>query len=335
LDATIGEVSSGVGQFSHKKEYSVSVIVPVFNDERFIDHCLSSLSRQQGVKYDVIVVLDAGSTDNSGEAVGKWGNVGGYSVISVPHCTIGRALNLGLKMAKGEIVAFAEADKVFDSSWLKNAVDYLEANPEVFGVGSLATPPETRSLVGKCLKEMKEIHLRQLNEVEDIEWGYAYRRSVLEKIGGWNEDLPVGEDRELAKRVIGAGGKIHLIKKADNVHYLSGIYDGLSPLLKKQFSTGRKHAIHHVRSFTSGWILSGVTLLGVLLLALGLVFHFFLVPGILLISSEYAVRLVKFIYVGKGAASIRILFLPLLAVSMNLAYGMGLVMGAVSSRSYE
>src|SRR6267143_5549824 len=160
------------GQVGQATQHYVSVIVPVFNDERYVNQCLSSLRSQKEVKYDVIVVFDAGSTDSSWKVIGPWENQPNFKVVSVPHCTIGHALNIGLSMATGDIIAFAEADKVFDSSWLKNAIDYLAVNPEVLGVGSLAIPPVTRSFVGKCLKEMKEIHLRQLHEVREIEWGY-------------------------------------------------------------------------------------------------------------------------------------------------------------------
>lgn len=323
---------SVAGKTNPPRANLVSVIVPVFNDERFIEGCLSSLRAQAGVNCEVLIVLDTGSVDNTSKVVGPWSEVAGFRLISTLHCTIGHALNIGLKNAKGNVIAFAEADKVFDSSWLRNAVDYLDEHQDVLGVGSLAVPPETTSFAGQCFKEMKEINQRRLQDVRDIEWGYVYRREILEKIGGWNEKLLVAEDRDLAKRVIRAGGKIHLVRKADNVHHLSGIYEGLLPLLRKQYSTGTKHAINHVRSFTSGWMVSGMTVLGAIALVAGLLVPTLLVPGLLLIASEYTFRLLKFAYLGRGTASARIFCFPLLATAMNLAYAGGLFTGMLPSR---
>ena len=318
---------SAGGNTNRAKDALVSVIVPVFNDERFIGDCLSSLRSQTGVNYEVLIVLDTGSVDKSAEAVTPWSQVAGFRLISTPHCTIGRALNVGLRNAEGDVIAFAEADKVFDAGWLKNALDYFHEHPDVVGVGSLAIPPQTKSFAGNCLKEMKEINQRRLRNARDIEWGYVYRRETLERVGGWNEELLVAEDRDLARRVIKAGGKIHLVKKTDNIHHLSGIYDGLLPLLRKQYATGTKHTFNHVRSFTAGWMLSALTAVGLIAIVASLFMPALLLPGVVLVLSEYTFRLAKFAYISRGRASVRIIFLPLLATAMNMAYAGGLFMG--------
>ena len=151
----------------------ISVIVPVYDDEKYISQCLGSLLKQDGVLYEIIVVLDQGSRDGSADAIRRFDGQRIIRNFSVPHCTIGHALNFGVSRSRGTIIAFAEADKYFEVSWLKNAMDYLRANPAVDGVGSLAVPPVSKSIAGRYLRAMKEIHLNRLAREKEIEWAYV------------------------------------------------------------------------------------------------------------------------------------------------------------------
>ena len=96
------------------KETLVSVVIPVYNEARFIGKCLASLKRQTYKPLQIIVV-DDGSTD------GTAGVIKGFSVVkrlNQPHLGAGAARNLGAKTAKGDILVFVDADMEFEVDFI-------------------------------------------------------------------------------------------------------------------------------------------------------------------------------------------------------------------------
>lgn len=94
----------------------VSIIIPVFNEEKVIDKCLESL-KTQSFKEIEIIIIDDGSTDQTREIVKKFE----VKFLKQNHLGPAVARNLGAKNAAGEILVFVDADMVFD----KNFIDKL------------------------------------------------------------------------------------------------------------------------------------------------------------------------------------------------------------------
>lgn len=88
----------------------VSVIVPVYNVAEFLPKCLSSLLTQTYEDYEIILV-DDGSTDNSGELCDIYGHEQAkISVIHQPNMGLGSARNAGIDISKGEYLLFVDSD---------------------------------------------------------------------------------------------------------------------------------------------------------------------------------------------------------------------------------
>ena len=97
----------------------VSVIVPVFNTEKFIDKCLTSLINQTLCDIEIICVND-GSTDNSPAILEKYVQIDSrIKVLSQENKKQGAARNAGLKIAEGEYIGFVDSDDWVD-------LDYYE-----------------------------------------------------------------------------------------------------------------------------------------------------------------------------------------------------------------
>ena len=141
----------------------VSVIVSVYNDGRYIKQCLRSLISQVDVEKEILVIYDEGSKDNSYEEIMSFEGIENVRVFSVPHCTIGKALNFGLFKARGEIIAYAEADKEYFPMWL-TTVEYLQAHPNVKAVGTLSTYPKPSTFLGRCMVESKKLEKRDIEK---------------------------------------------------------------------------------------------------------------------------------------------------------------------------
>lgn len=100
------------------KQVTVSVIVPVYNAEDFLERCLNSIVDQTLKDYEIILVND-GSTDKSGEICEKYKNK--YSNISVLHKENGggasEARNVGISHAKGEFICFVDNDDMLPDNY--------------------------------------------------------------------------------------------------------------------------------------------------------------------------------------------------------------------------
>ena len=82
----------------------ISIIVPVFNAEKYLDECLSSLS----IANTEIIVINDASTDNSEEIAKKYTN----KVINIEHSGPVVARNIGIKNANGDYIIFMDAKQV-------------------------------------------------------------------------------------------------------------------------------------------------------------------------------------------------------------------------------
>lgn len=104
----------------------ISVVVPVYNGARTLAETLRALSRQDYPRREVIVV-DDGSDDDSAElALGR----GAHRVVRLSrNWGAGTARNVGARLARGEVLAFTDADCVPPARWLSTAVSELAARP--------------------------------------------------------------------------------------------------------------------------------------------------------------------------------------------------------------
>lgn len=104
----------------------VSVIVVTYNHARFLKDALESIKRQTFKDYEIILV-DDGSTDNTGEIVKGYQ---GIRYIYQEHRGISRARNTAVKAAKGKWVAMLDSDDLWEKDKLQKQVEYLHAHPD-------------------------------------------------------------------------------------------------------------------------------------------------------------------------------------------------------------
>lgn len=111
----------------------VSIIIPVYNEEKTIADCLTSLFTQTYKKLEIIVI-DDGSRDNSKskiEEIQSHTPTPNIKLISQQHLGPAQARNTGVKLAKGEIIVFVDADMVFDKNFIKDLVTPIEQGESI------------------------------------------------------------------------------------------------------------------------------------------------------------------------------------------------------------
>lgn len=115
------------------KERKVSVIIPAYNAESSLEACINSALEQTLVPFEIFVIND-GSTDNTAEIAKNYGN-------RIIYCEQenqgqGAARNTGLQRAKGDYIAFLDADDYWLDRFLETCVAYLEENKDTIAVST-------------------------------------------------------------------------------------------------------------------------------------------------------------------------------------------------------
>ena len=181
----------------------VSVIIPTYNRADYIAETIESVL---GQTYDniEIIVIDDGSTDNTAEIVRGFGRKVRY--VWQENSERGASRNHGLRLAKGEFIAFLDSDDLWLPEKAAEAVDYLKAHP---AVGLVCTDAmqidekgrETRRIRARGHCGQVTDKLLQNNFV--IMPTHLARTSVVKRIGGFREEreLSGSEDWEMWVRL--------------------------------------------------------------------------------------------------------------------------------------
>lgn len=92
------------------KEEVISIIVPVYNVEKYLDRCIKSIVNQTHSKLEIILI-DDGSTDKSGEICDNWSKIDSrIKVIHQQNSGVSAARNAGLKNVHGKYIGFVDSD---------------------------------------------------------------------------------------------------------------------------------------------------------------------------------------------------------------------------------
>lgn len=177
----------------------------------WLEEQLRALSEQRcGSEWEV-VVADNGSTDASPELVRSWASrdarIRVIDASSRPGPSAAR--NVGADHAAGDLLAFCDADDVVQPGWLDAIVIGLGDADVVAGAF------EHGSLNGRGLMSPQPAATRQLGHVPaGLAANLGVRRSAFETLGGFDEDLLVGEDIDLCWRLQFAGYKFSTVPDA-------------------------------------------------------------------------------------------------------------------------
>ncbi|MBN2460515.1 MAG: glycosyltransferase [Candidatus Cloacimonetes bacterium] len=215
---------------------SVSIIVPVRNSEDNIGYCLQSLIDLDYPDYEIIVV-DNNSTDNTRQIIVDYP----AAVLSEKNIGAYLARNKGIAAARGEIIAFTDADCRVDRNWLQMLVRHYRSK-DVGGVGGNLLPFSPSNLIEEFLSlgKLRIYHSSRISSIGTqgkhfLSHGLgsanmSFRKSVLTMVKNFNPHLAdFGGDYDLTWRVQRAGYNIIYDPEAIVYHRMrNSIYSMLS-----------------------------------------------------------------------------------------------------------
>lgn len=169
----------------------ISVIIPTYNAASFLGEAIQSIQQQHYANLEIIII-DDGSTDNTTEVVGSFGDRVRY--LYQENSGPSQARNTGLKVAQGEIIAFLDADDLWSEKKLEVQLNCFSENPAL------------EVVVGRVQYLLIQGNQRIFKEFSQPSLGVnlgagLYKRSVFDKLGYFDASMQQSEDVDLFMRI--------------------------------------------------------------------------------------------------------------------------------------
>lgn len=195
----------------------ITVITPNYNGARFLERCICSLAqqREQGLELEYLVI-DGGSDDGSMDIINRHASVID-TVIREPDNGPAQAINKGLCLAKGDIVAWLNADDFYYPGALARACVAMADHPtKALGFGRCAIVDESDIEIRRAITRFKELFfpLSARFTIQTINYisqpAMVFRRSALQQAGLLREDLKAAWDYDFILRLWRQGGALRI-----------------------------------------------------------------------------------------------------------------------------
>lgn len=183
----------------------VSVIVPVYNMERFLSETIDSVLKSNYQNFEILLV-DDGSTDKSREIAAQYAeNDNRIKVLSQANGGASKARNTGIANCNGEYILPVDADDLISADYMLKAVEVLQNRPEVKVVSSEAEFFGAKTGFWK----LPAFSLKLLARKNMINNCSMYRKIDWEKAGGYCDEILGPEDWDFWISVLKSGGEVH------------------------------------------------------------------------------------------------------------------------------
>ena len=191
----------------------ISIVIPTYNEEKYIERCLKSLVNCKYEDYEIIIV-DGNSSDSTLDIVKKYTN---KILIEKKREGIAPARNKGLKIAKGEIVAFLDADSIPCKGWIDIIMENFKQKYDVvYGPVYYGKWYDFYTKLRILLNFFEPILLKFFGDISLIFFylsgnNSAYKKELLKKVGGF--PAVICEDFALSKKLREIGAKMYFDRK--------------------------------------------------------------------------------------------------------------------------
>jgi len=319
----------------------ISVICPIFNEEKYIVKCVESVLQQDYPQTDMeILFIDGMSSDRTREIVSvyskKYNNI---KLFDNPNHTVPYAMNIGIKAAKGDIIVRLDAhaeypvnyistltnvliDKSCDNVGAPCITDVINKNPKTlairevlcnkFGIGNSAF----------------RTGINETKEVDTVPFG-CWNRKVFDQYGLYDTRLTRNQDIELNKRIINGGGHIFITPQTYSIYYARETFTAIA---KNNYQNGKWNimTVYYTGQFKSLSIRHFIPLIFLLSLTIPIIFSL-VTPWALTITALSSVAYLTLIMFISISLSLRkgldFVFLIKAFITLHFSYGYGSLVG--------
>lgn len=201
------------------RDYSVGVIIPCYNSEKTVSRAIESVL-EQTEKVDEIILVDDGSTDNTSKVIEKYS--GDVTYIYQENGGVSKARNKGIKSSTCNWIAFLDAD----DTWYKTKNEKQKMVVKKYGVGWCAGQVLTDTTLVKTRNNKEDTDPGiEIDFFDALARGVSFqtgafliKKDLITKVGLFDEDLKIAEDRDLWWKIALYENKIGYVNEPV-VHY--------------------------------------------------------------------------------------------------------------------
>lgn len=322
-------------------EPKVTIICPVYNEERYIGACIESIIAQDYLKEAMeVLFVDGRSKDNTAEIIKAYSRLAPYiRLLDNEHHTVPYALNKGIRKSDGDVVIRIDGHCTYPSDYVSTLVRYLYSL-EADNVGAIwNTVPARDTAICHAIaiasshpfgvgNSRHKIGASDIMLADTVPFG-CYRRDVFDRIGLFDTDLTRNQDDELNARLTNHGGKIYLIPqlvinytardtigKMSRMYYQYGLY---KPLVNKKLGSPAS-----MRQFFPMLFVLGIIAGGAMSMLSDLILYAYITVLALYFAIGLAIGLKHSLSLKRPTLTV---LLPYVFLVIHMSYGCGYLKG--------
>lgn len=247
--------------------YLVSIILPIYNVEKYLDRCIQSILNQSYENLEIILV-DDGSPDRSSEICDEYRKSDQrIKVVHKENGGLSDARNAGLILAKGKYIIFLDSDDYIEHTMVEDAVTVLEKNNSdivIWGYYADFVDEDenliSSKIINPCISgdflksDFYEVTItNELIGILGYAWNKMYKKSLLLKNNfKFTKGLSLVEDIVFNGPVLTSAERISFIEKP-YVHYMQRSRETLGTKFYENYYELKKMAMNTVESMLSEW----------------------------------------------------------------------------------
>lgn len=321
----------------------LSVICPIYNEEKYIRGCIESILAQDYPKDDLEVIFaDGMSTDRTREIVAEYtATYPWIRLIDNPDRIVPPALNKAIDASHGDIIMRLDAHAAYPPNYFSSLVEAIK-HYDGDNVGAVCkTDVLNHTSKAEAIKAVLahplgvgnsafRTGIEKAQEVDTVPFG-CWKRSVFERFGKFDERLVRNQDIEFNKRIHRGGGKILIIPETFSTYYARETF---SKLAKNNYGNGKWNilTVWYTHQLTSLSLRHFIPLAFVLSIIIPSIVALFWLPAIFLAFASLAAYLIVVMMISAKLAwrnHPNWFYLVVTFFVLHLSYGWGSLIGII------
>lgn len=319
----------------------LSVICPIYNEERYINKCIQSIINQDYPKDQLeILFVDGMSTDNTREIIKTYlSSVPYIRILENPQKIVPFAMNIGISEAKGDVIIRIDAHTYYERNYFSALVNRLcELNADNVGAvckTDVLNKNDKTLAIREVLSNKFGVGnsifrtgVNRVMEVDTVPFG-CWKRKAFTKYGLYDTRLVRNQDIEFNKRIIRGGGKIYIIPDTFCTYLARETFAGIA---KNNYGNGKWNilTLFYTKQFNSLSIRHFIPLCFVLSLILPVFLSVFYFPSVILTLLSLAAYLLLIGSISlllSSSKQLKFFYLIISFFVLHISYGWGSFIG--------
>jgi glycosyltransferase involved in cell wall biosynthesis len=235
MAAPASESADGQGESTAPGEAakwpSVSIIIPCRNEASYIGHCLDSILASEYPQDRIEVIIAEGmSDDGTREIIARYSATHPQiKMVDNPRRITPAALNAAIRATTGQVIVRMDAHGIFPTDYVSRLVTALEETGADNVGGTITTLPGADTAIAKAIaiglshplgvgNSHHRVGVSTRRLVDFVPYG-CWRRTVFERLGLFDEELPRDQDVEFDLRLLRSGGRIMMLPEVNSRYH--------------------------------------------------------------------------------------------------------------------